>query len=70
MLVRNLPDKKAEILSAFGDTTQSKLEEWASGATPLNSHLLLRLLQANELVARSPVPQAPLEIAIIQSLEA
>lgn len=69
MLLRNLPNKKAEILVAFGTDTQTKLEEYASGASPLNSHLLLRLLQATELVARSPIPQAPLEIVIIEVTE-
>lgn len=69
MLLRNLPNKKADILNAFGSDTQKKLEEYASGASPLNSHLLLRLLQATELIARSPIPQAPLEIVIIEVTE-
>lgn len=69
MLLRNLPGKKAEILGAFGPETQTKIAEYASGTSPLNSHLLLRLLQATELVARSPIPQAPLEIAIIEVTE-
>jgi hypothetical protein len=38
-------------------------------ASPLNSHMLLRLLQATELIGRSPIPQAPLEIAIIEVTE-
>jgi DNA polymerase-3 subunit gamma/tau len=66
MLLRNLPQKKEQILDMFGTETQKKLIEYASGVTPLNSHLLLRLLQANDLIARSPIPQAPLEIAIIE----
>jgi DNA polymerase-3 subunit gamma/tau len=66
MLLRNLPNKKAEILGAFGTDTQSKIEGYASEATSLNSHLLLRFLQAAEQVSRSPIPQAPLEIAIIE----
>jgi DNA polymerase III subunit gamma/tau len=69
MLLRNLPGKKAEILGAFGTEAQEKLQSYASGASPLNSHLLLRLLQATELVSRSPIPQAPLEIAIIEVTE-
>jgi hypothetical protein len=32
--------------------------------------MLLRLLQATELIGRSPIPQAPLEIAIIEVTEA
>ena len=70
MLLRNLPTKKAEILGAFSSDTQELLESYAAGASPLNSHLLLRLLQATELVARSPIPQAPLEIALIEATEA
>jgi DNA polymerase-3 subunit gamma/tau len=70
MLLRNLPHKKEEILGAFGTETQTKLEEYARGASPLNSHLLLSLLKATELIVRSPIPQAPLEIAIIEVTEA
>ncbi len=69
MLLRNLPNKKAQILSAFGADMQAQLEKYASGISPLNSHLLLRLLQTSELIARSPIPQAPLEIAIIEVTE-
>lgn len=69
MLLRNLPTKKKEILGAFGTETQTKIEQYAAGASPLNSHLLLKLLQATDLVARSPIPQAPIEIAIIEMTE-
>lgn len=67
MLLRNLPAKKDEILSAFGTDVQKQLTEFSSGDTPLNSHLLLRFLQAAELVNRSPIPHAPLEIAVIDT---
>ncbi len=69
MLLRNLPNKKTEILNSFGVDMQNKLTQYASGTSPLNSHLLLRLLHSVDLVARSPIPQAPLEIAIIQATE-
>jgi len=69
MLLRNLPNKKDSILSSFGTDTQTKLEEFASAPSPLNSHLLLSLLKAFDLVSRSPIPQAPLEIAIIEVTE-
>ncbi|MCD5381627.1 MAG: DNA polymerase III subunit gamma/tau [Candidatus Pacebacteria bacterium] len=69
MLLRNLPAKKEDILSAFGTDMRDKIEGYAGGATPLNSHLLLRLLQAADLVSRSPIPQAPIEIAIIEMTE-
>jgi len=66
MLIRNLPNKKADLLSAFGTETKLKIESIASAASPLNSHMLLRFLQAADLVSRSPIPQAPIEIAIIE----
>ncbi len=69
MLLRNLPHKKETILGAFGPDAQTKIEEYARGPSPLNSHLLLRLIQATELIGRSPIPQAPLEIAVIEITE-
>jgi DNA polymerase III subunit gamma/tau len=66
MLLRNLPAKKDLILSNFGTEAQTKIIAWAATESTLNSHLLLRLLQAAELVTRSPIPQAPLEIAVIE----
>ncbi|MCA9360842.1 DNA polymerase III subunit gamma/tau [Candidatus Nomurabacteria bacterium] len=66
MLLRNLPARKEIILNAFGIDTQTKLETYASEVTPLNSHLLLQLIKAADLVSRSPIPQAPLEIVIIE----
>lgn len=69
MLVRNLPSHKETILRSFGTEARTKIEEYASGNSALNSHLLLRLLQASELMSRSPIPQAPLEIAIIDVTE-
>lgn len=66
MLLRNLPAKERDILGAFGTETQNRLREYASGTSPLNSHVLLRLLQATEQISRSPIPSAPLEIAIIE----
>jgi DNA polymerase III gamma/tau subunit len=70
MLLRNLPSKKEAILNSFGPEARTKIEEYARGASPLNSHLLLRLIQVTELIARSPIPQAPLEIALIEMTEA
>lgn len=69
MLVRNLPSKAEQILGAFSPEGQAKIKEFASAPSPLNSHLLLRLLQASEQVHRSPVPHLPLEIAIVELME-
>ncbi len=70
MLLRNMPSHKESILAAFGPEAQTKIEEWASGASALNSHTLLKLLAAVDLIGRSPIPQLPLEIAVIDSIEA
>jgi DNA polymerase-3 subunit gamma/tau len=66
MLLRNLPGKEESILAAFGPAAREKIAEYARGASPLNSHMLLRLLEATAQVARSPIPSAPLEIAVIE----
>lgn len=65
MLLRNLPNQQESILGAFGPEARTKITDFAATETALNSHLLLRLLQAAEQVTRSPLPQIPLEIAII-----
>ncbi|HEY0964239.1 MAG TPA: DNA polymerase III subunit gamma/tau [Candidatus Paceibacterota bacterium] len=70
MLLRNLPSHKESILSAFGPEAQAKIEQFASETSALNSHTLLKLLSATELMARSPLPQLPLEIAVIEITEA
>lgn len=69
MLLRNLPNQKETILGAFGTETQTILEEFSKVNSAINSHMLLRFLQASELIARSPIPHAPLEIAIIDVTE-
>jgi DNA polymerase III subunit gamma/tau len=69
MLVRNLPSQKAILLKSFGPESRASIEKYASEAvTALNSHLLLKLLKAVDLIGRSPIPQLPLEIAIVESL--
>ncbi len=69
MLLRNLPQKENDILASFGNEAQATIKTLASGPSPLNSHLLLRLLQATEQVSHSPVPHIPLEIAIVEQGE-
>ncbi|MBP9842937.1 MAG: DNA polymerase III subunit gamma/tau [Candidatus Pacebacteria bacterium] len=70
MLLRNLPAQKEQLLKSFGPESQVKIEQFAKETSALNSHLLLKLLGAVELISRSPIPQLPLEIAIIDTLEA
>lgn len=66
MLLRNLPSRHEDILSAFGEDDSVRLEEFAKmTGSPINSHLLLRLLEAADLSSRSDFPHIALEIAIV-----
>jgi DNA polymerase-3 subunit gamma/tau len=66
MLVRNQPGNKDLILAHFGADTAAKIAEIAAAQTAINSHMLLRFLQAAEQVNRSPIPQLPLEVAVME----
>ncbi|MEM8833896.1 MAG: DNA polymerase III subunit gamma/tau [Pseudomonadota bacterium] len=68
MLVRNLPSKAEQILGAFGPETQAQITSYAEGTSPLNSHLLLKLLDAAGQVAYAPIPHLPLEIAVVETM--
>jgi hypothetical protein len=68
MLLRILPSKEKEILSSFSFDTQKTLTDYAKTATAINSKLLLKLLEATDLTQRSPIPQAPLELVIIDTI--
>jgi DNA polymerase III subunit gamma/tau len=68
MLLRNLPSQKETLLKSFGPESQVAIEAYANEVTSaLNSHLLLKLLAATDLITRSPIPQLPLEIAIVET---
>lgn len=69
MLLRNLPGQKERILAAFGPETQTALGVYTEGTTPINSHLLMRLLVATDQISRSPIPILPLEIAVVELFE-
>ncbi len=67
MLLRNRPTNRDEILSPFSGSMQTLLTTLAGvTTTPLNSHLLLRLLTVSDQTGRSPIPHLPLEIAIVE----
>lgn len=66
MLVRNLPSKSEEVLASFATDTVEQIKEITVGETPVNSHMLLQFLEASEHVMRSPIPQLPLEIAVVE----
>ncbi len=67
MLLRNEPNNEEAILASFGADTRTYISAYAQAtATPLNSHLLSRLLKVIDESSRSPLPALPLEIAIIE----
>lgn len=71
MLLRNLPAEKTEILSPFRPETGELLSTIAADQkTPVNSRLLLQLLDATEKVGRVSVPHLPLEVVICEHASA
>lgn len=67
MLLRNLPSEKEEILSAFSNEGKAVLEGITSESiSPVNSKMLLVLIDATEKVSRVSVPYLPLEVAICE----
>ena len=67
MLLRNRPDQKDTILASFSESVRTTLTTIATSATtPLNSHLLLKLLTVCDQTNKSPLPQLPLEIMIVE----
>lgn len=69
MLVRNLPNDKEAILSPFAPELKEMIESFGAGQSPINSHLLLRFLEATEHVRRSPIPVLPLELAVVETVQ-
>jgi DNA polymerase-3 subunit gamma/tau len=66
ILLRNLPAKEAEIMASFSQEEAEEIKLMsAEKDSPINSHLLLRLLDAADETIRSPIPALPLEVAII-----
>ena len=66
ILLRNLPARSADILAPFAEDDAKTLEELSKdNSSPLNSHTLLRLLDAADQTFRTSIPHLPLEVAII-----
>lgn len=66
ILLRNLPARRADILANYSEEESVFLEKLSADKTsPVNSHLLLRLLDTAELTSRSQIPSLPLEVAIV-----
>lgn len=66
LLLRHTPEERDTYLAHTDETVGAWLEECAKehGKT-VHSHTLLRLLDAADQVARSPIPQLPLELAVM-----
>jgi DNA polymerase-3 subunit gamma/tau len=59
--------KSAELLAQFGADDAQKLEAYAADKqSPLNSRLLLRLIEAAGATGSTFLPQLPLELAVIE----
>jgi DNA polymerase-3 subunit gamma/tau len=68
ILVRHSPAAAESLLTPFTPDAQALITSYATNASPINSHVLLRLLAATDQISRSPVPHLPLEIAIVELL--
>ncbi len=67
MLLRNQSTEQETILAAYNADVCAELLTFSqSPASPLNSHLLLKLIAAAEQSTRSPLPLLPLQIAIVE----
>ena len=66
ILLRNLPARRVDILANYSEEESAFLEKLATDPkSPVNSHMLLRLLDTAELTTRSQIPSLPLEVAIV-----
>lgn len=67
MVIRNDAASADTTLAPFSAELATALRGFASEATsPLNSHLLLKLLAALDNGSRSPLPYLPLEVAVVE----
>jgi DNA polymerase-3 subunit gamma/tau len=67
MLLRNQPGQAEVLLANFSESMRATLTGFATAPnTPLNSHLLLRLLTVSDQTNRSAIPHLPLEIAVVE----
>jgi len=67
MLVRNAPGDADALLTKLPESAAAQVKQLAAEAkSPLNSHMLLKLLEAAQLVRRSSIPQLPLEVFVVE----
>ncbi len=66
ILLRNMPAKAEELLAHFAQEDQEQLQTIANATpSPINSHTLIKLLQASEDVGKTQLSHLPLEMAVI-----
>lgn len=66
ILIRHMPSQAKNVFAHIGSSEEATLTELAGAApSPINSHLILRFLTAADQLSRSPIPQLPLELAIM-----
>lgn len=71
LLLRHQPSRAEVLLATYPSEARTLLTEYATtSGSPLNSHLLRRLLQVAHETTRAPLPFLPLEIALIELSEA
>ena len=66
ILLRNAPGEREDILASFAEGDMEDIEMLAKDKTSsINSHMLLRLLDAAEMTGKTHIAQLPLELAIV-----
>jgi DNA polymerase-3 subunit gamma/tau len=67
MMLRYNATAHDELLAPYGDEDRGVLDSYAKDASsPINSKLLLRLIESSEYVGKSSIPELPLELALIE----
>ncbi len=70
ILLRFRQNAHDTILAPFPDSDHELIATLAAEkSSPINSHLLLRLLEAADQTARASIPQLPLELALVEMLQ-
>ncbi len=69
MLLRHTPTRSELLLAPFSQADQAQIQKLAEEkASPINSAMLLRLLESAEQTGKMSLPQLPLEIALVDLL--
>jgi DNA polymerase-3 subunit gamma/tau len=69
ILARN--GRAEDALAQFGEDDRAELQKYATdSSSPLNSHLLLRLIGAVQMTGSTHLPELPLELATLELCEA